>query len=161
MYLDVRHVTFVAIAMLATACAPQSDIPQPSALSEENVTSPSLVGGTLTVPPPWVRSAEDGSCTAELRTTPFDASSEVTLNAVREEGTLEMVASTVLGNGSLRGDACAFSISLPIPDTDAQEYRLAIESSTKSLQVTWDYPAEVVEAGAPLQMPLTDEILMY
>lgn len=115
----------------------------------------------MVVPPPWVVPTSDKTCTAELRTTPFDASSSVTLDALKgaDRWTVE---ETRLGNGTLRDGSCAFSVSLEVPDdTTADEYRLTVESSTASLLVTWDYPAEVIRSGAPLVMPLTDKVLVY
>jgi len=116
----------------------------------------------MTVPPPWARPASDGTCTAEIRTTPFDAASVVTLDGLNGNDRWA-VEKTSLGAGTVKGDACAFSISLNVPSDGgpAQEYRLTVESSTRSLMVTWDYPASVVESGTPLVMPLTDHVLKY
>lgn len=157
MLINVLRATLVTVAVLgASACAP-AEVP--------NVTSPDItptaLSGSMVVPPPWVVPTSAETCTAELRTTPFDAASAVTLDALkgRERWTVE---ETRLGMGSLREGSCAFSVSLDVPDDlTAEVYRLTVESSTASLMVTWDYPAEVIRSGAPLAMPLTDKVLVY
>lgn len=126
------------------------------------VTSPvTKVAGSMVVPPPWYSPTTDGACTAELRTTPFDAASDVTLDALRGDERWT-VSQTELGPGAVQGDSCAFTVTLDVPtDKTPDAYRLTVESSTKSLLVTWDYPAAVVRSGEPLAMPLTDKILTY
>lgn len=154
---NVLRVTLASVAVIgASACSPVPDV-QPSVTSPV----PARVVGSMTVPPPWSFPATDGTCTAELRTTPFDAESAVTLEGIRGDARWT-VSETDLGTGALRNGACAFSVSLDVPGEDAAEkYRLTVESSTRSLQVTWDYPPEVVRSGAPLAMPLTDKVLVY
>lgn len=155
MLINVLRATFVTVAALGvSACAP-------AAVPVVTSPVPAALSGSMVVPPPWVVPTSDKTCTAELRTTPFDASSTVTLDALKgaDRWTVE---ETRLGDGALRDGSCAFSVSLEVPDdTAAEEYRLTVESSTASLLVTWDYPAEVVRSGAPLAMPLTDKVLVY
>lgn len=156
MFNNVLCATLLVMALPVVACSPASD---------SDVTSPepqpAMLSGQMVVPPPWVVPTSAETCTAELRTTPFDAASPVTLDAVRGEDRWTVEENT-LGTGALRDGACAFTVSLGIPDDMyAEEYRLTVKSSTSSLMVTWDYPADVIRSGAPLAMPLTDKILVY
>lgn len=156
MLINVLRATLVTVAVLgASACSPppEADVTSP--------TPPVALSGYMVVPPPWVVPTSDVACTAEVRTTPFDAASTVTLDALRGEDRWT-VEETHLGAGALREGSCAFSVSLGVPDdTTAEVYRLTVASSTASLMVTWDYPAEVIRSGAPLAMPLTDKVLVY
>lgn len=152
----VLRVTLASVAAIgASAC---------SAPAVPSVTSPvpsTRLVGSMSVPPPWVKVADDGTCTAELRTTPFDATSSVTLDAINGADRWT-VSETSLGEGVTHEGACAFSIALDAPDDyTVPTYRLTVESSTRALMLTWDYPAEVVKSGAPLAMPLTDKVLVY
>ena len=156
MFNNVLCATLLVMVLPVAACSPVSD---------SDVTSPTpkpvTLSGQMVVPPPWVVPTGTETCTAELRTTPFDAASSVTLDAVRGEDRWTVEENT-LGTGALRDGACAFTVSLDVPDdTYAEAYRLTVKSSTSSLMVTWDYPADVVRSGAPLAMPLTDKILVY
>ncbi len=155
----VLRVTLTCVAAIGvSACSPLSEPTVPS------VTSPvpsTLLVGSMSVPPPWVKVSDDGTCTAELRTTPFDAASSVTLDAINGADRWT-VSATDLGKGVAHEGACVFSIALDAPDAyTVPTYRLTVESSTRALTVTWDYPAEVVRSGAPLAMPLTDKVLVY
>lgn len=156
MLINVLRATFVTVAVFGvSACSP------PPEAAVTSPTPPAALSGSMVVPPPWVVPTSDVTCTAEVRTTPFDAASAVTLDALRgaDRWTVE---ETHLGTGALREGSCAFSVSLDVPDDAAVEaYRLTVASSTSSLMVTWDYPAEVIRSGAPLAMPLTDKVLVY
>lgn len=152
-----RVLRAAALMLLTSACStqPVEHVPAPTTAASV------ALSGTLEVPAPWAVPGGDGSCTADVRTTPFDAASEVLLEG--QDGVARwQVGQTTLGDGTLRGTSCVFNVSMAAPPLDAATtYRLTVMSSTRSLVVSWDYPAGVVRSGAPLAMPMTDKLLRY
>lgn len=142
--------------LVLTACA-HPEHPEPP-LQHETVHL------TLAVPAEF-STVRDGACTADIRTVPFNETSDVRIYTTDQgTGGEHQRASTVLGLGaSLPDGACLFSPTAPraafAPETDV--YRIEVESATHSLVLSWDYPGSVVAERSELSLPLNDRVLRW
>lgn len=114
----------------------------------------------MTIPPEFT-TIDDGDCDATVRTVPFGAASEVTVSLTTYD--YGVVVSMNLGSGTPDTDgSCSFSVSLPRVSFAADQiYRVTVESTTHSLQLTWDVPGRVLIEQDTLTLALNDKVLRW